>query len=94
MTAAPAVVTGLGSNLSSWLGAGGTGDAPAAAPLLWTVAAFSRSELGGAGRTVKPAASTTSGEPVGPGAASKVAPLVGPAASGNLVAPAAAPMPR
>ena len=91
MTAAPAVVKGLGSNLSSWLGAGGNGDAPAAAPLMWTVAAFSRIELGGAGRTVKPAASTTSGEPVDPGAASKLASLVGPAGSGNLVSPAASP---
>ena len=46
-------------------------DAPAAATLMWTVAAFSRPELGGARRTVKPAAITTSGEPVGPSAASK-----------------------
>ena len=47
--AAPAVVSGLGSALSSWLGGGRQRYAPAAAPLLWTVAAFSRSELGGAG---------------------------------------------
>ena len=54
---------------------------------MWTVAAFSRLELAGAGRTVKPAATTTSGEPADPGAASKSASLFGPAGSGNLVSP-------
>jgi hypothetical protein len=54
-------VSGLGSDLSYWLGAGGRGDAPAAAPLMWTMAAASRRELGTAPSTAKPAAATTSG---------------------------------
>ena len=56
-------VSGLGSDLSYWLGASGRGDAPAAAPLMWAMAAASRRELGTIPSTAKPAAATTSGEP-------------------------------
>ncbi|MDA0251550.1 MAG: hypothetical protein O3A42_11490, partial [Actinobacteria bacterium] len=40
----------------------GRGDAPAAAPLMWAMAAASRRELGTIPSTAKPAAATTSGE--------------------------------
>ena len=62
----PGRVNGMGSNLLSWLGSGGNGDAPAAAPLMWTMAAASRRELGAPSGTAKPAAATTSGEPADP----------------------------
>ena len=54
----------------AWLGGGGTGDGPAAAPLAWSALAAARRELGGSALTVNPAAAVNTGEPVGPVAAS------------------------
>ena len=59
---AAATVTSLSDTLLSWLGVGGDGGAPAAAPLAWTALAVSRRELGGGSSgTAKAASSTTSG---------------------------------
>lgn len=44
--AAAGGVRGVSGNLLAWLGAGGSGDSPAAVPLAWTVAAASRREIG------------------------------------------------
>ncbi|MBU3749719.1 MAG: hypothetical protein FGM52_04585, partial [Mycobacterium sp.] len=59
-------MSSLSDTLLSWLGAAGDGGAPAAAPLAWTAVAASRRELGGRSSTVKPAATTTSSDPVTP----------------------------
>ena len=73
MTAAPrpAAATGsvdddgMGQGLRDWLQTGGNGQAPAAAPLMWAAAAFTRRELGKT--AVAPAAAaTTSGDPADP----------------------------
>ncbi|WP_197415282.1 hypothetical protein, partial [Mycobacterium sp. M26] len=65
-----AAVAGLGPSLPSWLAADGNSGGPAAAPFVWTAAAFARREF--EGKAQSPAAATTSGEPAGD-------PLVGPA---------------
>ncbi len=59
--AAPDAVSGISANLLSWLASGVGGTTPAAAPLAWTAAAFTRREF--SGTTVAPAAAgtTTSG---------------------------------
>lgn len=56
MTAAPRAaasgsVSGQGSKLLAWLESGGNTDSPAAAPLAWTAAAFTRREIGAAATT-------------------------------------------
>ncbi|MEI8084269.1 MAG: hypothetical protein WCI74_20700, partial [Actinomycetes bacterium] len=78
--AATGGVNGMGSNLLSWLAAGGNGDGPAAAPLAWAALAVSRRDQGGAARVAKAAAVTSSGEPA--------VPLIG--AAGQGAAPSAA----
>ncbi|MBU3752207.1 MAG: hypothetical protein FGM52_17480, partial [Mycobacterium sp.] len=69
MTATPAAarkaVSGLPGNLLEWLGSG-AGDGPAAAPLMWTAAAFTRRELGTRSATPHAAATTGTGEPPAP----------------------------
>ncbi|MEI7546184.1 MAG: hypothetical protein WCJ53_15330, partial [Mycobacteriaceae bacterium] len=60
--AASVAVSGSGSNLLSWLGSG-DGDAPDAAPLMWTALATTRRDSGIAAKTAKPAAATITGEP-------------------------------
>jgi hypothetical protein len=72
MTASPTTpaaggsVNGMGRGLLDWLQTGGSGDAPAAAPLMWTAAAFSRREIGGKTQLAGAAAATSSGEPASP----------------------------
>jgi hypothetical protein len=66
MTATPAAATGtvggLGAGLLSWL-TGGAGDgAPAAAPLAWTAAAFTRRDLNGSTAPKAAAATIDSGQ--------------------------------
>ncbi|MDQ1321455.1 MAG: hypothetical protein QG655_2700, partial [Actinomycetota bacterium] len=69
--ASPAGSLRVGAAVRSWLGWGNGGE-PAAAPMVWAVAAFTRRELSGSGPTALPAASVTTGATVPAG-------LMGPA---------------
>jgi hypothetical protein len=71
--AAAGGVRGVGSDVLAWLAFGGSGDSPAAAPLVWAAAAAARREIGGVSRTAAPAAVVSSGEPVSPLIGSAVA---------------------
>jgi hypothetical protein len=82
----PGKVNGLGSGLLSWLGASGNGDAPAAAPLMWTMAAVSRRELGAPSSNAKPAPATTTGEPAEPVALTTVLATPQASSTGGLTA--------
>lgn len=66
---------GLSAAVLSWLGWGNDGE-PAAAPMVWAVAGFTRREWGAPTRTTSPAASVTTGEEA-------PAALVGPAAAAS-----------
>jgi hypothetical protein len=61
--AASATIKTVSATPLSSLGSRNTDDAPAAAPLAWTVAAVSRRELGTKTRTATPAATLSTGEP-------------------------------
>ena len=59
-------VSGVSPDLLASSPSDGTGDIPAVEPLLWSAAAMTRREFGGAPRLAQPAAVVDSGEPVDP----------------------------
>ena len=59
-------VSGVDGSMVAWLGGGGYGDGPLAAPLAWMALAATRGEFGGVSRTAAPGAAVNTAEPIDP----------------------------